>query len=217
MGEAKRKAKLAAARTWLMGSIEVEANDQHCFSWKGAKDEAIKLQKEYLRAVETWTMLSAESYAKRVAGYLIAFGMPKEGDPDQCPSNTGAIWTHEEIAKLTTAILWMALREHVPDTGQRLEDIIAGKSLLLALRGDAREMLAETIRELNGQPFSDGTFEMMVAQRGDYRLDPDRAVTMPFRDLYVMAGMPPLDPDDKFYHDSVRVPRVPVDTAEARP
>lgn len=124
MGEAKRKAKLATKRSWLMGSIEVEANEQPCFRWTGTRDDAIKLQKRYLEAVETWTIVSAESYAKRVAGYLIAFGMPKVGDPDQRPSMLGQSWTEEEIARFKSAILWMVLHEHVPGKpGQRVEDI----------------------------------------------------------------------------------------------
>jgi hypothetical protein len=197
MGEAKRKKTLAAARTWLKGSIEIEANELPCFEWTGTKDEAIKLQKEYLRAVETWTMVSAESYAKRVAGYLLAFGMPKEGDPDQRPSNLGQAWTTEEIARLKTAILGMALREHVPSQpGQRVEDIIAGQALIVLLRGDKRQILAETVRELNGEPFSNEAFTMMVGVLGARPLDPDAAVTMPFRDLFVMAGNPLLENDE---------------------
>jgi hypothetical protein len=218
MGEAKRKAKRAAARSWAMGSIEIEANDQHCFMWMGTKDDAIKLQKDYLRAVETWTMVSAESYAKRVAGYLIVFGMPKVGDPDQRPSNAGMVWDKAEIAKLKAAILWMALREHIPDKpGQRLEDVVAGKALLVMLRGDARQILAETVRELNGQSFSneDEAFTMTVGVLDDCRLDPTAAVTMDYRDLVAMAGRPPLETDSKLYDDPVRVPRIQLDAAEA--
>jgi hypothetical protein len=217
MGEAKRKVKLATKRSWLTGSIKIEANEQSCFAWSGTKDEAIKLQKDYLQAVETWTIVSADSYAKRVAGYLIAFGMPKVGDSDQRPSMLGQSWTEEEIAKLQTAILWMVLHERVPnEPGQRVEDIFAGKSLIMALHGDKRQMLAETMRELNGEAFTNEAFTMMVGVLGDFRLDPDAAVTMPFRDLHVAAGYPPLEIDSKLYHDIAYVPRLPVDAAEAK-
>jgi len=161
----------------------------------GTKHEVIKLQKEYLQAVETWTIVSAESYAKRVAGYLMVFGMPKEGDPDQRPSNLGQTWTTEEIVRLKAAILWMVLHEHVPgQPGQLAEDVFAGKSLLMALHGDKRQMLAETVRELNGEPFlNKEAFTMTAGILGDYQLDPDAAVTMIFNDLVVMAGKAPLD------------------------
>ena len=44
MGERKQKAKRAAARTWAIGSIAVEANGQACFVWTGTRDDAVKLQ-----------------------------------------------------------------------------------------------------------------------------------------------------------------------------
>jgi hypothetical protein len=210
MGEAKRKKALAATRTWAKGSIKIEANEQSCFEWTGTKDEAIKLQKDYLRVVETWTMVSAESYAKRVAGYLMVFGMPKEGDPDQRPSNLGPTWTEEEIARLNSAILWMVLHEHVPgQPGQLAEDVFAGKSLLMALHGDKRQVLAETVRELNGEPFMNKeAFTVTAGILGDYQLDPDAAVTMIFNDLVVMAGKAPLD---ESCNKPIYLPRIPVD------
>jgi hypothetical protein len=215
MGEAKRKARLAATRSWAPGSIEVEANDQYCFTWKGTKDDAINLQKRYLQAVETWTVVSAESYAQRVGGYLIAFGMPKVGDPDQRPSNIGQMWTEEEIARLKAAVLWMALHEHLPDKpGQRLEDVFVGKSLLVVLRGDKQQILLNTMQELSGQPFTGEESTMMVAVLSDCPLDPATAVTMDFRDLCATSGRP-LEPDNALYHDRVRVPRIPIDAAEA--
>ena len=201
-----------------MGSIEIEANDEHCVDWKGTKADAIELQKDYLRLVER-APISAELYAKRAAGYLMTFGMPKEGDPDQRPSCLGATWTKQEIDLYVKAVLWMALREHVPNQpGQRLEDVLPGKVLLVVLRGDRRAILAETMRELNGEAFSfDGAFTMMVAELSDYRLNPQDAVTMPYRDLLVMAGLPPLvETDGKLYHEVAYVPRLPRDADEAR-
>ena len=214
MGEKKRKAKLAAARPWATGSIEIEANGAPCFAWAGTKDDAIELQRRYLRAVETWTIVSADLYARRAAGCLIAFGMPSEGDPDPRLSNIGTAWTSEKISQLKAAVLWMVFHEHVPNQpGQRVEDIFAGKSLLMALQGDRQTVLAETVRELEGKPFSGENFTMIVGVLGDYPLDPAAAVTMATNDLATMAARPRLDGElgDK----PIYVPRIPHDAAEA--
>jgi hypothetical protein len=54
----------------------------------------------------------------------MVFGMPQPGDPDRRPSaKPGDIWAEDEIAIVRAAILWLALREDVPDTGLKLEDI----------------------------------------------------------------------------------------------
>lgn len=50
---------------------------------------------------------------------------------------------------------------------------------------------------------------------GDRRLDPREAVAVAYRDLRTMAGHPPLEANDKLYEDRVRVPRIPLDAAEA--
>lgn len=100
--------------------------------------------------------------------------------------------------------------------GSGSRTFIAGKSLLMMLRGDKRKVLAETVRELNGEPFCNESFTMTVGELGDFRLDPDAAVTMPFRDLHVAAGYPPLEIDSKLYHDVAYVPRFPVDAVEAK-
>jgi hypothetical protein len=181
----------------------------------GTVGDAIELQKRYLRAVETWTSVSAESYAKRAAGYLMAFGMPSEGYADQRPSNAGMSWTGEEIARLKAVILWMVLREHVPNNpGQRVEDVIAGKSLLVMLRGDKRQILADTVRELEGKPFSGEDFTMVVGVLGDCPLDPAAAVTMIHDDLFAMAGHP-LEKGGKLGDEPIYIPRIPHDAAEA--
>ena len=215
MGEAKQKKRLTAARAWAVGSIEIEANDRPCFSWKGTRDDAIELQRRYLSAVETWSSVSADSYARRAAGYLIAFGMPVEGDPDQRPSNRGLAWTGEEIARLKAAILWMILHEHVPARpGQKIEDLFVGKAVLAMLQGDRRTILAETLRELNGESFSGENFTLTAGVLGDCPLDPATAVAITEEDILALANHP-LAKDDKFGDKPIYVPRIPHDAAEA--
>ena len=51
MGEAKRKARHQAGRSWAEGKISVIANEVHCFDWSGTREDAIELQKRYLAAV----------------------------------------------------------------------------------------------------------------------------------------------------------------------
>jgi hypothetical protein len=94
----------------------------------------------------------AHSYASRVAGYLMAFGMPKAGDIDQRPSRRGDSWTENEIALCRAALLWTALREPVPGSGQKVEDLFVGKALVVVFSGDKARILHETARELSGQP-----------------------------------------------------------------
>jgi hypothetical protein len=160
--------------------------------------------------------VSANSYAKRVAGYLLAFGMPSEGGLDRRPSMAGMAWTREEIARLKAAVLWMVLHQHVPGKpGQRVEDIVAGKSLLAMLRGDKQRVLTETLRELNGDPFSGENFTMTVGELDDCHLDPAAAVTVTHNDLFALAGQP-LEKDGKLGNEPIYVPRVPHDATEAR-
>jgi hypothetical protein len=138
-------------RTWAMGSIEVVANDAECFGWIGTKQEAVHLQKQYLDAINALVPISAHSYAKRAAGYLMAYGMPKAGDVDLRPSNRGNRWNQIDIDFYKSEILWLALREHVPSTGQKLEDIFVGKALVVMFNGDKEQILADTGRELGGE------------------------------------------------------------------
>lgn len=212
MGEAKRKKQHQTGRTWAKGRLRIEANDVHCFDWNGTRQDAINLQKRYLDFGNKLG-ISAESYAKRAAGYLMAYGMPKVGEPDRRPSNFGRPWDRADIELYHAAILWSALREHVPNTGQRLEDVFVGKSLLVAFIGDKKEMINETIRELKGQPFSGGQFTMTVAVIEDYRLDPDDAVCMNEGELFTLAKGK--CPEGLRHDDVVYVPRIPHDAAEA--
>jgi hypothetical protein len=59
VGEAKQKKRLAAVRAWAVGSIEIEVNGESCFQWSGTAGDAVELQRRYLRAVETWSTVSA--------------------------------------------------------------------------------------------------------------------------------------------------------------
>jgi len=225
-----REAKTMASRSWAMGSIKVGANDVDCFEWSGTKQEAVALEQAYLDATNALLPISAHSYAKRAAGYLMAYGMPKAGDAELRPSNHGNRWNQTDIDLYKSAILWLALREHIPATGQKLEDVFVRKELVVAFTGDKESILADTARELGGEslagrkdaghvdpssPLSEDQFQMMVAVLDDdYRLDPYAAVSIPFNDLAALAGKPPLS-DSRIANDLIYVPRIPIDATEA--
>ena len=235
MGEAKqrraaeqRRQAIEATRSWAMGSITVVANNVECFGWIGTKREAIELQKRYLDAVDALMPISAHSYAKRAAGYLMAYGIPKAGDVDLRPSNHGNRWDQIDIDLYKAAILWLALRESVPNTGQKLEDVFVGKTLVVMFSGDKDRILADTGRELGGHslagrqdaghvnpgaPLPEDQFQMMAGVRDhNYRLDPRLAVSMKQSDLFARAGKPLLHKRDD---DVIYVPRIPLDQTEA--
>lgn len=111
------------------------------------------------------------------------------------------------------AILWAVLHEHVPATGQKVEDIFVGKQLEVRLVGNREQILAETEREQRGEPFSGASQTMMVAVANEnYPLNPDDAVAMNERELFTLArGKFPNGIRD----DSIYVPRIPHDAAEA--
>jgi hypothetical protein len=179
MGEAKRKRETKqppAARSWATGALRIEANDEVCFEWIGTRQEAIELQKRYLDVVNHIPDMSAESYAKRAAGYLMAFGTPKAGDPDRRPSFRGNVWQAGDVELYRLAVLWMVMHERVPNTGQKIEDVFVGKLLLVAFIGDKNQIIEETTRELKGQPFSGKEFSMTAAVMGEHRLNPKDAV-----------------------------------------
>jgi hypothetical protein len=233
MGEAKRRKAMATARTWVMGSITVVANDVECFGWIGTRGEAVDLQKRYLDTIDALVPISARSYAARAAGYLMVYGMPKAGDVDLRPSNHGDRWDQTDIDLYKSAILWLALREHIPHTGQKLEDVFVGKALVVMFTGDKEQILADTARELGGEsfagrkdaghvdpssPLGEDQFQMMVAVRDhNYRLDPRLAVSIRQGDLWALAGKPLGDdaPDVGFANEPIYVPRVPLDATEA--
>ncbi len=187
MGEAKRKARHLTGRSWAEGKISVIANGVHCFDWSGTREDAIELQKEYLaRAGELG--IPAHSYAKRAAGYLMVFGAPKLGEPRLMPNGFGEKWTAEDVALNRLAVLWLVLREHVPNTGQKVEDVLPGKHLGAIFSGDRDAMLEYTEREQRGLSSPDEQFQMMVAvDRAPYLLDPDKAVSINEGDMYRLA------------------------------
>jgi hypothetical protein len=182
------------------------------FSWQGTRQDMADIMASFkaTAAAHGW---SPESYAKRAAAYLMLYGMPAVGDADRRPSNHGHRWDDINVAAYRMAILWLALRETVPDTGYPLINMVVGKAVVVAFSGDRQGLLDDTVREISGQPFSGDEFEMLVGVRDhDVRLDPDEAVAMPERELLTMAGkqVPANHPDDMIY-----VPRIPVDAAEA--
>ena len=90
----KRPVKIVPGQ---QGSLRIEANGELCFEWNGTRDDAIELQRLYLRGQRRGQgnqthRAQAESTGKRAAGYLMAFGMPRVGDPDRRPSSLGADW-----------------------------------------------------------------------------------------------------------------------------
>src|SRR5262249_31416828 len=126
------------------GMLHIEANGAPCFDWIGTRTEAKALQKRYRKAMDR-AAISALSYAKRHAGYLTVFGMPKPGDPDCRPSaKQGDIWAEDEIAIVRAAILWLALREPVPDTGLKLEDIFVDDEFVVVFEGDAHALVNDS-------------------------------------------------------------------------
>jgi hypothetical protein len=219
MGESKRRkaagdyaAKDPAARTWATGKLRIEANDNHCFDWEGTRQDAIDSQRFYLDVVNTLG-ISAESYAKRAAGYLMAFGMPQVNDPDQRPSNFGGRWEAIDISLHRAAVLWLELLEHVPNTGKKLEDVFVGKSLTVFFIGDKDGLIDDTVRELKGQPLSGEEFQMAVAVLEDHKLDPDDAVSISMADISAIMGRQWL-PED-LPEEPIYVPRIPRDAKEA--
>jgi hypothetical protein len=121
------------------------------------------------------------------------------------------------------------LREHIPNTGQKLEDVFVGKALVVMFNGDRERILADTARELGGEsfagrkdaghvdpdtPLGDDQFQMMVAVLDDdYRLNPRDAVSMLTGDLCALAGKPLSD--STMASEPVYVPRIPIDATEA--
>jgi hypothetical protein len=141
--------------------------------------------------------------------------MPRAGDIDRRPSHFGKPWKGDEIELYKAAVLWLALRQHLPNTAEKLEDVFVGKSLLVKFIGEAKGVLENTTRELRGEPFSKEKFQMMAAVLDErHRLDPRQAVSMKNADLFALAGKP-VASDDRFADDLIHVPRIPIDAAEA--
>jgi hypothetical protein len=230
-GELEAKQMSNIERTWATGLIEVVANEFECFEWVGTRQDAVAIQKRYLGTMNTLS-INARSYARRAAGYLMVYGMPDmlTNRIDRRPSTFGQLWTKDEIQIYKAAILWLALREHIPNTGQRLEDVFVGKALLVKFTGDKERILADSQGELRGKSLEgrkdvgqvelgsilpDDQFQMMVAVLDEsYRLDPRAAVSMSTGDLFALAGKS-LARDDPVASKPIYVPRIPRDAAEA--
>ena len=216
MGEAKRKKAAGsnppAERTWAKGSLRVEANGELCFEWTGTRADAADLQRRYLNAANSvkFTGLTAKSLAKRVAGYLMMFGMPRVGDPDQRPGSLGAVWQIHDIALYRAAVVWMTMQEFVASEGRKIEELFVGSSILVMLEGDRDQILKDT---LHGHPFGGHDFKMIAAEIGEYLLDLDEAIPVSMRDLCTIMGRQPL-PED-LPDEPVYVPRIPRDADEA--
>jgi len=116
--------------------MTIGANNVEWFEWSGTKQDAIALQKRYLETVNVLVPVSAESYAKRAAAYFMVYGVPKAGDRDHRPSSFGRPWDGAEIELYKAALLWLAWREHLPNTGQKVEDVFVGKALAVKFDGD---------------------------------------------------------------------------------
>jgi hypothetical protein len=212
MGEANRKAQRQPGRPWMTGSIKIVANDEDCFEWSGTRQDAVDLQRKYLNTVEG-TGQDAHSYAARAAGYLMAFGMPKVGSPRLNPTGFGEPWDKDDVELYRSAVLWLGLREHVPGSGEKVEDFFVGKGMVVMFIGDKKLILEETDREMRGMPFTGGQFQMGVGILNEQLLlDPRDAVSMRESDLVALAtGSRPKALGD----DMIFVPRIPRDAAEA--
>ena len=213
-------------RTWAMGSIDVIANDDHCFSWQGTYQDAVELRKRWLTECDQIYALGAQSVARRASGYLMAYGMPDPGDIDMRPSHAGEKWSLAEVEVYKRAVLWLALREHVPNIGTKLEDVFVGKQILVWFKGDRDEIIAQTRTETRTDAGLDdcnrpsitgaGEFTMTVGVDKDYfRLDPDKAIGISLIDMIALAGRPVPADVDELLRAPVFVPRMPIDAAEA--
>jgi hypothetical protein len=81
MGEAKRKRRAAANRTWMTGHIKVVANDQYCFGWTGTREQAIAIQELFHETASLF--VGNHECAVRGTGYLMCYGMPPRSPSEQ--------------------------------------------------------------------------------------------------------------------------------------
>jgi len=219
MGEAKRRKDSPGRRnpnlrSWAVGQIVVVANDVPCFSWQGTRQDAAGVGDRYFATMAAHGF-EAVSFAKRAAGYLMAYGMPEVGGADRRPANHGHRWDQINTDIYRDAILWLALREAVPSTGKNLGEVFIGKALTVMFTGDKQRILDDTVRELSGQPFSGEEFQMMVTVADHHLpLDPKKAVPIPEKDLWAPAsfGRSAGPANGKIIY----APRVPVDADEAK-
>ena len=170
-------------------------------------------RRRYLAAVNALGV-DATSYARRAAGYLMAFGAPKVGEPRLTPDGFGERWLVIDVNLNKQAVLWLVLREHIPNTGTKVEDIFVGKRLVAMFNCDREEILAETERERRGEPFSGENFQMMVGVADKpYLLNPADAVGVSEHSLYEVAGE---EGPEGIFDGQIYLPRIPRDAAEAK-
>jgi hypothetical protein len=202
------------------GSIKIVANDVECFMWQGTYADAINLQKRWLDESFLIYANSAGSAAKRAAGYLMTYGMPEPGDDDLRPSHAGEKWTLAEVGVYKRAVLWLALREHVPgEPGKRLEDVFVGEEITVWFNGDRDELLAQTKAEAEGKANLTDTDRPSLTGAGEFTMTvgittgckprrnwPD-AYTMNLAEFFALAGKP--NPPPEISSDLVYMPLWP--------
>ena len=192
------------ARPWAKGQLVVTTNGIKCFDWIGTRTEAIALQRRYFDRLDA-AGADAKEYAERVIRSLIAHG----GPPQIGQKDFDGVVTDADIALIRDAVLWKALREHVPDTGLKLEDVIANAKFEIQYSGD-RDLI---LRAQQGE--TDHVWhEMEVRLFGICLLNPAEAVSIPGRDLFTLAD--PSDLDCPWNDRPVYLPRIPRDGDDAR-
>ncbi len=152
MGEARRR------RALEVGTIHIEANHREFFNWTGTQSDAIELQKQYLAAANVTgadTRLSVRT--------ALVHGMPEPGTPDhRADSPLGSVFDRNEVVLYKAAILWLVLREHILDTGLKVEDVFVGKELIALFEGNPQAIAEHTRRETLGLPQEEYAFAMKV-------------------------------------------------------
>lgn len=109
------------------------------------------------------------------------------------------------------------MRQHLPDTGLKVEDVFVGKGLAAIFIGDKSQVLDITERELRGEALDDTVqFSLTVgAINYNHRLDPKDAVCTTNGEMYALAGKPLSANAAGFAAESIYVPRIPIDATEA--
>ena len=198
---ATRQAEQRTPRTWAKGQLIVTANGVECFNWIGTQGDAVALQKSYLDQLNAAAPIPAKEYADQAVYSMIMHGGPPQiGEKDL---------TADDVELIRDAVLWLALREHIPDTGLKIEDALANLVLEARFTGD-RDKIGRAKR---GEEVDFLEFELLVVPRDDYRLNPSEAVSISGRELFAIVDLEQsvLGDPPPFY-----VPRVPLDADEGR-
>ena len=209
MGEAKMKRRLQkwakaretrSPRTWAKGQIIVTANGVECFNWTGTHAEAVALQRRYLDQLNA-SPIPARAFAEQAIFSMVVHGGPPEVGQDDM--------TSDDVETLRNAMLWLVLREHIPNTGFRVEDALADLVLEARFTGD-RDRIQRARR---GEAVGFVEWELQVIPRDDYLLDPREAVIISGVDLFAIVDPGQIvlgDPPPNY------VPRIPLDADEGR-